>query len=299
MLFLGEHDVRGLSVSRLMRVKARILAKYLVEVTSSPMLRRRRLERVAGWRGEGSGRSALVLGLGPSIRKLDGSVIARCQAEERLSVVAVNAFAQSDLAQLVTPDIYVLTDPAFFGGDQAHYVSTSRGSPDAVWDYLAEHGHVRVAIPHNRDARQDIDDSRVVYLNGLGLQGFSRNTSPLRARGYLSITAYAALGLAGYMGFDRILLSGIDNSQFLKVSLSSRQRVAVGASHAYNLAETSNNEIDLFARGGMAAYFEDVSRLFHDLHLFNHLRVENLDASTLVDAFPVATDWRRFTLSST
>jgi hypothetical protein len=296
-IFLTEHDVRGLSVVRLLRVKSRILAKFVIEWSTRPIDRRRKLQAVRELHGRSSERIALVLGLGPSIRKLDAEKIVEQQERGDLDVFAVNAFALSKLAETVVPRYYVLTDPAFFGGDVAHYKSTSRASPTDVWEYIQRHQDTTVVIPHNRSVPAGIEVSRLVYVNALGLQGFTNETSPIKPRGYLAITAYSALGLAGWMGYGRILISGIDNSQFRNMRLSSRGKVAVGASHAYTTDDGRANEIALFSRGGVAAYFEDVSRLFRDLELFRGLPIENLDQDTLVDTFPIAKDCHRFTTS--
>jgi hypothetical protein len=289
-LFLGEHAYRGLSLSRLARVRARILAKYIVKTVRSPYRRRAALKTLDALRPKGIGREALVIGLGPSALDLSPAKIRVRQRERSLDVFALNAYSATPLAAEVVPDYYVLTDPAFFGKSQDHYLATSRVNPTTVWEYLEGHPGIAVCVPYEFEPPLGFDRSRLFYLNTIGLQGFSRNIDPAKPRGYISMTSYAALALAGAMGYRRILMTGIENTQFKWLALTSERHVALGSSHAYDAGETVLKEIALFSSGGVPAFFEDVSRLFGDLRLFAHLPVVNLDQSTLIEYFPVADD---------
>lgn len=291
---LGEHAYRGLSISRVVRVRARIAAKFLIESTRKPRERARRIETLRRLSNTKKEKEALVLGLGPSLGQLDPSKLSRLQREGSIEIFAVNAFAMSSLSTALTPNHYVLTDPAYFGGDVGHYQSTSRASPQLVWDYLADHPEINIYIPHDRCAPTSIASSRILYSNSLGLQGFSRNVSPVRPRGYLAITAYTALAISTWFGYNRIFVMGIDNTQFRSMRLSAGMKVSLGASHAYTEDDGAANEIAIFRASGVAGFFEDVSRLFADLRLFSDFPIENLDETTLVDAFPIARDRDRF-----
>lgn len=293
-LLLGEHAYRGLSVSRLARARARILAKYLVRTVQSPLKRHRALKTLDLLAHRGVDREALVIGLGPSALQLSSEKIRLHQSEKSLDVFALNAFSETPMAGEVVPDYYVLTDPAFFGRSDAHYLATSRIAPSSVWDYLDAHPEVRICMPYEFSPPVGIDPRRLFFLNTIGLQGFSRSIHPAKPRGYISMTSYAALALAGSMGYSRILMTGVENTQYKWLALTEDRRVALGSSHAYDVGAEVLREVPLFREGGVPAFFEDVSRLFGDLRLFAHLPIENLDQETLVDVFPVARDRDRY-----
>lgn len=293
-ILLEEHSYRGESLTRLLRVKLRHLAKFIAEYFQNPFQRWQRLGAIRQLRNSKIGSQALVLGLGPSLLKLNPYSVRSMQLGNHIEVFAVNAFALSETARHLTPDHYVLTDPAYFGSNQEHYKASSRASPEDVWQYLREHEEVNIFIPHNKRVPDYIDSTRVLHINALGLPGLISNLAPTRPRGYLAITAYSALAIAGWMKFDRILMIGIDNSQYRSMALSTNRRVAVGASHAYTSNDVQLNELKIFQEGGVAAYFEDVARLYGNLRLFRDLNIENLDQESLVDCFPLARDFAEF-----
>ncbi|NYI40427.1 hypothetical protein [Demequina lutea] len=254
------------------------------------MRRRRDIARFVAFRKHGEGREALVVGLGPTGRTLDGAKVRDRQNAGDLDIFVVNGFCDTELAASVTPNFYILADPLFFDFDDRTTMPNSSLHPADVWRYLREHPEVRVFIPHNCRAPLGFDDTRVVYFNGLGLEGFSRNIDATRPRGFLSMAAYNAMSVAVSMGFRRVLIVGIENSWFLSLALTSGGKVALKPHHSYDLESGDLHEIRIFREGGVPAFFEDISRLFGDLRLFRGRGIENLDAQTVVDVFPVARD---------
>lgn len=247
-----------------------------------------------GLKSNRSAPTALVVGLGPSCSQLSPSKVTDLQRAGELDVFAVNAFNSTSLASHLVPNFYVLTDPAVFGVESSNWSATSRVDPRSIWAYLEDHPDIRIIIPHNRDVPESIDPNRVAFVNGLGLQGFVRSIDPRRPRGYISLTSFTALAIAGSMNYSAIRIIGIENSQFRSLILSKSGKVALKAHHAYDEHESVANESPLFRESGVGAFFEDVSRLFGDLHLFAHLPISNLDVNTFIDAFPVADDCETF-----
>lgn len=281
--FLSQHDYHGLSVSRLLRMRARVLAKYAVQVATAPILRRRSLRLLAQMEGRENGQEAIIIALGPSASKLDADRLAQRQ-RSGCRVISLNHYALSDLSTIV-PDYYVLADPHFF--------NTIGSREEAVWAYIKAHPSITLFLPDRYEIPINLPPERIRRFNGLGLEGFTRNISPLRPRGFLSMTAYHALSLAGFLGFSRILIIGMDNDRFRAVALTEDRAVGVRPHHFFDNGYAGVQRLDWLV-GGMPAFFEDVARLFGDLWLFTNLPIENLDPHTLVDAFPVASDYRDF-----
>jgi len=186
--------------------------------------------------------------------------------------------------------MYVLADPYFFGRDRQSDDKSWR----EIWIYLESHPNMTVFLPDNCNVPEDYRISNCIFFNSLGLEGFTKSINPTKPRGFLSMTVYYAIAIVGYLGYSRILLAGVDNTQFRSVALTSDSKPGMGANHFYDSKISPVVPMQHFAQDGMAAFFEDVARLFADLHLFGHLPVENLDPQTIVDAFPVASDWRAF-----
>lgn len=280
-----QHSYRGLSITKLIGLKLRVLAKFCVMLLKNPRQRRERLLALRRLRGTQGGESILVLGLGPSAGNLSIEAICERQAAGNLKVISVNHFFESSFARKMVPDYYVLADPYFFGKHSA------RGTNwHDVWEYLSAHPEITVFVPERYDAPADAMPQRLFYFNSLGLEGFSKSIDPTRPRGYLSMTVYSALSLAGFLGFSRILISGIDNTQFRALRLMSDMTVGLASNHFYDGTVKIVRPLTHFP-DGVPAFFEDVGRLFKDLHLFRSLPIENLDPETLVDAFPIAEDW--------
>ncbi|MCQ9163666.1 hypothetical protein [Arthrobacter sp. STN4] len=286
----SDHRYWGLSIGRVCGAKIRILLKFIVQASSHPVRRMTRLRRLRGQRGAYSGQTVLVLGLGPSVSRLSPDVVAAKQSEGSLSVVCVNNFFRSDYARVISPDIYVLADPHFFGRDR----SDVDFSWKEVWDYLEKHPEISVFIPDRYSVPAGYVIDNLNYFNSLGLEGFSTSVAPTRPRGFLSMTAYHAISIVGYLGYSRILMAGIDNTQFRSVALTPQQKPGMGRNHFYEAEDFPVEPLPHFNVDGMAAFFEDVARLFADLRLFKHLPIENLDPATLVDVFPIASDWLKF-----
>ena len=234
-----------------------------------------------------------MLGLGPSAKRISPEKILASQKRSALDVFSVNNFFRSELANRITPDHYVLADPYFFAGPEARDDSWLD-----VWRYLEARPHITVYLPDRYDIPSGIELQNVLYFNSLGLEGFSRSVSPTRPRGFLSMTAYQALAIAGHLDYSRILVAGLDNTQYRSLRLTPDMKPALGPHHFYDSeGGASLSRLPHFDADGVAAFFEDVARLFSDLHLFKRLPIENLDSDTLVDAFPVASDRESFLMN--
>lgn len=280
------HTYRGLSLRVTLGCRLRILAKYIIQRMSLTREERVRLRVLAPLAGSRRGRSALIVAGGPSSGRLDPIKVRRAQ-HDSLDVFAMNMYNRSTLASSVIPDFYAVCDPQFFEASEDGQLSDAHQS---VWDYLLTSGQgTRLILPFDRAAPDSFKD-RILWFNNLGLEGWSKNVNPLRARGYSDMVAFSTVAIALFLGYDRIYVAGIDNSMFKSVRKSPEGRFFYGPGthhHAsvVDVAEVGNARGRNFYRGGVAAYFEDVARLFAELHLFSSERIRHLDPESLVDAF--------------
>ena len=227
-------------------------------------------------------RSALVLGNGPSIAKLDLVAVSSQQAVD-LDVFVVNWFPLSELAKSITPNFIVLSDPAMAPSQ----VSDLRCCK--LWEYLSLHSEIKIVVPSSWSKYLDKEStwsSRIIYFNDLGKEGLSKNIDPTKPRGYLSLTVYKALAMASYLGYRDISILGVDNTMFQGLSVTQENELMIGDKHFYAKQRPDQN-MSNFYPNGVADFFYDISLCF--LHLrrcFGHLgNVYNLDGDSLVDCF--------------
>jgi hypothetical protein len=279
-LLTQEWDYLGRSVSRVVGLRTRALAQFAGNELVHGRKARPRIVRLRQRAGAYRGHGALVIALGPSLRKLD--LPSALGWRERGDVIlAINGYDRTELAPVLPPTHYVLADPAYFV-----QVDCMPLTHRATWDYVRGTPGMTVVLPAHRDPPIDLPDSDVLYFNGFGLEGWTRSIDPTRPRGYLGMTAYIAIALAGYFECDPIRIIGVDNTLYQNARLDPLNRpVLMGKHHAYD--EDGVFPLPQY-RHGVAALFQDTARLFADLHMFSHLPVINLDPDTLVDAFPRA-----------
>lgn len=278
------HDYVGRSVSGVLLQKGRTLLKFGFSLIAvNPVVMVRETSRLRKMRGVFAGKEALVVGLGPSSGRLNAKKIAALQ-KNGLVVFAVNRFNLLDIATKVAPDYQVLADPFFFGD------SIEDGCVDFrnFWMHLAESSGTVILVPVGVSVPREIDPARILRFNNRGLEDISKNIDPLRPRGYMSMTAYSAMAIACFFGFEKIYISGIENSQFRSVSTDRKTGTVglCGGTHAYGCGVKEFRALPYF-RDGVKAFLEDASRLFAHLEMFPSERIANIDVESIIDCFEV------------
>jgi hypothetical protein len=225
------------------------------------------------------------MGTGPSLRTIDPDRARAFQAQGG-SIFAVNYYSETDMARHVRPDFYVLADPVFL--TDWRDIERARN----VWDYLAEPPSPVIFVPAHLDASLLPGGLQFAFFNGLGLDGWTRNTSPLKARGFAGITAYHAISLALFMGFQKVFTIGIDNDAFKTVAVTERGESVLKGHHAYvdqrdYLLPGTSNQIP--------ATLEEYGRLIANMEMFDCSRLVNLAPESLMTAYPLGSldDWLR------
>ncbi len=223
------------------------------------------------------GKIALVLGNGPSLGKINLENIRAMKPD----IFVVNSFNQMAVSNQITPDYYCLSDPDSI-------IKPNRSVPhdsDSTFEYIAQNKCILILSHFYRKA--DIPQSiKRVYFNDKEFTLIGRNLNPCFPRGYSSLTILKAISVALYMGYDKVFILGVDNTEFKSL---------VGDIDNNTLLETNNLYVDnslvpmkfIFgSAGGIAGQFLQYANWFGDFRKFPRERIVNLDTESLIDAFP-------------
>ena len=220
---------------------------------------------------------ALVLGNGPSLAKLNAKMV----TQKNPDIWVVNDFYKVKQAADLTVTHYVLSDGAYFAGLPNEINSKLK----LVLDY-AQSKNATLILPHWAKDLQfsQITPLEIFYFDDRDLSAWSKNTTPVKPRGYLGLTLYKGLGFALYLGYKKIFILGMDNSEFVNYGSDEANRLLLHGNHAYqdesNAYDISNEYLD-----GMASAFSSLSHNFGDLLKFKG-PIVNLDVQSLTTRFP-------------
>lgn len=281
-----------LSLSMLILKRIRILVEGVLKVAITLPYRHRALKGIRKLHNSRLGRTALVIGNGPSLKSLDVAVIR--SEYPSMDIFAVNWFPLTSEVEDLQPDYLVLSDPL------THPENREDPRNNDLWKYIYNMNDLVVLLPSwwfNSVEKSDRESGRFFFFEDTGLEGWTRNISLTRPRGYLSLTAYKALAAACYFGFDQILIIGIDNTMYKGLVVTENNSIHLNSHHFYqssvsgDLTDTSPN--------GVADVFFDISLCFHDLKrcFGRHPGIVHLDPNSLVDAFPKVTRRDKLTIS--
>ena len=237
------------------------------------------LRRTQRLKGSKVGKQALVLANGPSVAKLDPAKISRLQRESGLEVFAVNSFISSPMADIVKPDYYLLSDPAFFQPDKFPHL-TDRLTRDMT--RLAE-ADIPCFVPLERyngvafRQKYGYYDRGNLFLNNITITG---------PRSYISMTSYKALAAACFMGYSQIFICGFDNDYFLNVVIDEHNEMYYIDRHFYDKPGATPTRVRDTDAHSMGELLYSHHFLFKDLEKFQQYPIVNLSKDSLVDCFP-------------
>lgn len=213
------------------------------------------------------GQKCFVFANGPSMNLLDAKKIEQYQ-KAGFDIICVNSYLISDIADTVVPNYYVLSDPlSFFGDTQKKYINRLNDL------------NIPVFIP-----AQFINNSPKHYYIFNDVENrFTSNINPIKPRGYLSMTAYKALAIACYLGYDTIFICGFDNDYFKTFSVDENNDIYYIDKHYYDTGHKS--KIGPNKGEGLGNLLWQHHLLFKNLELFKKYNIINLNKNSLVDAF--------------
>jgi hypothetical protein len=282
--FTTPHTHPGLSAGRILLVKTRVLAVFLLRRLAQGSGRRDALEGTRALAGSAAGRDVLVIGSGPSASTVKKTAVTSAQKKGDLVVIATNFFLASDLGKTITPDYLVWSDDIF-------HPSRSDDNSEA-WEGVASHPGITLVSPWTW--RGEIEKkklpNKVVYFDDDTLEGWSKNISPLRPRGYQGSTGQKAIAFATHLAPRQTFIIGIDLSYFRHFTVDEHNRLFRNPVH---LRGTDTGVADLTPQTlvGLADELYSTANTFRYLHThFRGKNISTLDPGSLIDAFPKVTD---------
>ena len=272
----------GLSTSHTVIVKLRVLLEFAIRTASMGLAERRILRREKYSKNTKAGHSALVLANGPSLRNLNLEALSALQEGNEVEVFGVNFFPLGDVGSKVNLDFLTLSDPETRPSHQSD-------SNKKLWNYVRGRHRLNLICPASWSAELKTLElpNKLFFFDDRSLEGWSKNISPLRPRGYITLTALKSLAFAVHLGYGSIYLLGLDNDMFRGVTVDDRNRVIEKSWHSSGAYGGRAEGKVLELERGMADYFYAVAKSFNDLRLFSKVpTITNLDPNSLVDAFP-------------
>ena len=223
------------------------------------------------------GKTALILGNGPSLNKLDSEQV----NFDNPDVWVVNNFYRTSMASDLRVSHYVFSDPLHIQEPAPEFV-------EWINSRISRKLNIVFVLPHwskSSSLNEFFPDQVTYYFDDRSLSSWTSNTSPLKPRGYISLTLYKALAFAIYLGYERIYILGMDNTEFLSLTSNAENRIINMGQHAY--ARSSTDQIDLTSefQDGFASAFLAYAHAFGDLLKFKG-PIVNLDKKSLTTAFP-------------
>jgi hypothetical protein len=280
----SPHTHPGGGIWRGIIVKLRVLAMFIIRRLSQGGGRRQALTGMRSLAGTAFEKPVLVVGSGPSAESLNGKEVAARQESGELVVIATNHFLASTLAKTVTPNFLVWSDDGFH--PKHHSTNPER------WELVRRHSEVTLVMPWTwkKEVATTGITNQVVFFDDDSLETWSKNVSPLKPRGYQGTTGAKALALAVHLGSPDIQVIGVDLSYFRNFSVDADNSVT---RHPTHVAGTDSGQQDLsgYTLLGMADLLYSTANHFRAFHThFSEKNISNLDASSLVDAFPKISD---------
>jgi hypothetical protein len=235
------------------------------------------LSAIRSVKGTKKGMKALVLGNGPSLGKINLANI----REMKPDVFVVNSFNQMAISNEITPDYYCLSDPDSF-------IKPERSVPhnsDSTFEYILQtkctlilsHFYRKSVIPHSINR---------LYFNDKEFTLFGRNLNPCFPRGYSSLTILKTIAVALYMGYDKIYILGVDNTQFKSLVGAFDNKTLLETNDLYGENSLVHMKYVFGSAGGIAGQFLQYANWFGDFKKFPKEKIINLDMESLIDAFP-------------
>lgn len=222
-----------------------------------------------------NGKKLLVIGNGISSLKLEGLNIDRSNIE----VMVLNGYYRTKLAKSVKPNYYLISDPNYFVSSKV----TSHIRDNNLKQYCSE-ACAKIILP-------------IQYYSGDDLEklGFCDIYDPysnftvdiLKPYSHLSMSAYKALRVGLYLGYDEIGIIGLDNDYIKCYEVDSNNRISYCVPHTdreQRIFVDEDQYEDGFGQNIGALIYHD-SFLFIDLDDFPTTKFVNLNREGLITSF--------------
>lgn len=277
----------NLSISELLVFKIRTQIGLIKSYLKYSILNKKALNNTKQLKLIHKDRKVFVLANGPSMKKLDPRKICLLQ-KQGFHVIAVNSFISSEFGNIVKPDYYVLSDPAHFGIYSEDFSDRRKSEVQNDLKKVVEN-NIPLLVP--LDLYQKIDyEHQYAFCDVENLCG--NNVADItKPRSYLSMTAYKALSLACYLGYQEIHICGFDNDYFKTITVDENNIMYYEDEHFYQGSSDSLKYRVLDEEGSsLGELLYSHHFLFKNLEKFKKFPIINLDKNGLVDCFTKAHD---------
>ncbi len=239
------------------------------------------IQEMAKLANKGKGKTALVLGNGPSLNRL----IPKQAIQFFDDIFVVNGFHNLRISEEISPSFYCLSDPL----DALEIDDEGSKEGNNLREYFKQNIDCVCLLPYSWISTAENLPNKSLYFDDRERTFFSRNISPLKPRAYSSVTLYKALAVACFMGYKKIYILGFDNTEFHNYI----GRLDNESAFEHKTYATLKNEREYYSGNltlpfvsGLAGRMQSYAHLFGDLFMFSKYPIINLDPHSLTDAFP-------------
>lgn len=232
------------------------------------------LERLRAFRGKGQGSKVLLVANGPSAAQLPERFVSDFRASGG-AVVGMN---------------WAHLNPALVDGRVDYYVSADRRMVEEGEDSRS----LRTFLEANRDVVAFVPEIRVsawrdkfpetvfypfcrYHVRYLRLPHWG--DAPLYPKRFFAHTGLHSLQIASWMGFDRVFLTGFDNTYVTQMRPGEGNKKTQVVSYAGDVDKAASIQEDT------VSFLVRQTRLFRDYWGFSSTKVRNLHAASLTDCF--------------
>jgi hypothetical protein len=225
-----------------------------------------------------TGKNALILGNGPSLDKLLPERV-RDYVDD---IFVVNEFCLTKLSNNLVPSFYVLSD-----GNSFKESETGSLYSLSLLNKFVEQNNMTLVLPHTVDTKL-FDSTNILFFDDREI-GIGSRIDPTKPRNYISVTLYKAFAVAQHMGYEKIFVLGLDNTEFSAYRGTTDNKIFhtrnnYASEKAGSLVGEEGRTMDEF-KYGMAGRMESYALLFGDLFKFDRTKFIMLDKNSLIDAF--------------
>ena len=244
------------------------------------------LDRLRGLKHTKRALTALVIGNGPTAKELDFEQVKEMNSKSDFDIFLINYSILDYRLNSLKRFYLVLSDEQMMP-----MVHSDRN--EELWRVIRESSGVTLITPttwHKKFQELSCTNNDCLHFDDTALVGITKNISPMRPYGYTPLTAYKALSVAGFLGYNQILIIGIDNSMFRSISVDDTNSLVETENHSignYKYSRKYTRELMLDSRYGISDYFYQLSLTYSSLkRYFKELPITNLGLQSEVDAFP-------------
>jgi hypothetical protein len=268
----------GWSILRLLKHHAKLFVICILHFPVEFFKYRHFLYKTWKLGGSAKKKRALIIGNGPSqgyLKKIELDKFVETGGE----TYCVNFWNSNKSLRSHVPTWMVFSDEYHLFGKNFKSINLIK--------YLRGNPSINIIIPtyHIKLARELKLPNKIYAIIDYELSIW-RNINPLFPRGYLSMTLYKALAWATYLNYHSIGLIGMDNTYPRKIYNDKKNCLIAMETNAGN-KDWLNNLSLLYSN--VAAYVDDLTRLFYHLEYFPKKKIFNLDPYSLTDRFKKVT----------